>query len=378
MKILLVPYQYPNVYNLLSANYCQRQAESLAACGHEVSVLAVAQAPVKWIIKSGKIRFGLDRYRKNNVNTFVYVIPACPFLQRLDLWIIKIIGLAIFRKYFKKDMMPDVIHLHIFFAGSLALALSEKYKIPFFVTEHSSNFALGLVKGWREKLAGKIFRSSAGNIAVSAKMCSLLSDRYGVKFNCIPNVVDTSFFTPDFSGKKQNEFVFINIGNLIKLKNQELLIRSFKSIFQKYSYARLIIIGEGPEHDFLQTLVDENGLNEVVKIENPLDPEGIRDRLRTSDCFVLCSKYETFGIVIIEAMSCCLPVIATRCGGPESIITDKSFGILCEDNSESLVDAMTVIIKERDNFSPENIRKHVEANFSMNAVANNIISLYES
>ena len=72
-------------------------------------------------------------------------------------------------------------------------------------------------------------------------------------------------------------------------------------------------------------------LEQRVRLLGALSREQARDELRGCDCFVLPSRHESFGVVLAEATACGRPVISTRCGGPESIVT-KENGILVEKN----------------------------------------------
>ena len=79
----------------------------------------------------------------------------------------------------------------------------------------------------------------------------------------------------------------------------------------------------------LEALVQEKALTEQVTFLGSLTREQVRQEVSEADAFVLSSEYETFGVVVIEALALGKPVIATRCGGPESIVV-PSVGYLVE------------------------------------------------
>ena len=99
--------------------------------------------------------------------------------------------------------------------------------------------------------------------------------------------------------------------------------------------------------------------------------------MNESKCFVLPSKYETFGVVYLEAMACGLPVIATRCGGPESFV-DETNGILIPvDDEPALVSAFKYMLENADKYDQERIACATVERFSPNAVVRMIIKEYE-
>ena len=96
--------------------------------------------------------------------------------------------------------------------------------------------------------------------------------------------------------------------------------------------------------------------------------------MQQANCFVLSSKVETFGVVLIEAMACGIPVISTKCGGPNKLI-DADLGILCSLNISSLHQSMfDMIVKKIDG---KLIRKKAVERYSKNSVSEKIVKLYQ-
>ena len=126
----------------------------------------------------------------------------------------------------------------------------------------------------------------------------------------------------------------MQVARLDKNKNQEMLIKAF-SYFDPSCNMRLKIVGEVKESikNQLKELITSLGLSEKVELCGPLNREGVRSVMQQSHCLVVSSQLETFGVVAIEAMSCGIPVVSTRCGGPEGIINAET-GVLCEENNE--------------------------------------------
>ena len=99
--------------------------------------------------------------------------------------------------------------------------------------------------------------------------------------------------------------------------------------------------------------------------------------MMNSDCFVLSSNFETFGVVLIEALACGLPLIATKCGGPEDII-NKQNGILMDvENQLQLEDAMITMYKNAHNYDKEKLRNYAKEKFGEKTFIENVIKYYK-
>lgn len=132
----------------------------------------------------------------------------------------------------------------------------------------------------------------------------------------------------DFIFEKDHSY-FITLGRLIEQKDHVSMIKAFKILKEKNSMIKLIILGDGPLKNNLQSLINDLGLeNDIFLlgfIKNPFE------YLKRSDVFVFSSKFEGFGNVLVEAMACGIPVISTNCpSGPSEILDDGKYGMLTE------------------------------------------------
>lgn len=159
---------------------------------------------------------------------------------------------------------------------------------------------------------------------------------------------------------KFDKYTFITIGRLDTAKNHELLIKSFHRIDN--SNCQLIIIGTGILENHLKNLVTELSLEKkIFLIGHVANPYAW---LSKSSCFLLSSNYESFGIVLIEALACSLPIISTNCkNGPKEILSPNNnieqdlndsaiiaeYGILTVvDSQDSMIKAMNIILNNKD------------------------------
>lgn len=135
----------------------------------------------------------------------------------------------------------------------------------------------------------------------------------------------------------------IAVGRLTPQKRLDRLVDAFALLADKYPQWTIDIFGEGECHQQLQEQIDRLHLSERVRIHPPTHQ--IFEEYRRSDLFVLSSDFEGFGLVIIEAMACGLPVVATNCPyGPSEIIEDGKTGLLAQLDVATLAAKMEWLI----------------------------------
>lgn len=151
----------------------------------------------------------------------------------------------------------------------------------------------------------------------------------------------------------------IAAGRLVPQKGFDLLIEAFKIVNEKYPDWKLKIFGNGREKDNLQALIEKNKLYNHVILMGPT--QHIDVELSKASIYALSSRFEGFGMVIVEAMQCGVPVVSFDCPkGPSEIIAHNEDGILVEDGNvekfaESLMELMGDEKKRRD-FAREAIK----------------------
>lgn len=373
MHILILPSWYPNKNSRISGIFFKEQAEALAKQNLKIGCISINESSLRYIFSKKEVSF--DYYDKNinGVQTIGLMYPIANRFKNLRKFIRLIIFKRLFKKYIYKYGKPDLIHLHSFLYGEFAIWIKKTYNINYIVTEHSSGFARKLYTKNELAYAKKIFSNSKYNIAVSNEFKKTLEKLYSIKFYYIPNPINTDFFVPSI--KKDNKFKFINIGFLNKNKNQDMLIKAFTKAFGKNEDILLTTVGSGEEYNNLSTLIKELNMQNRIKLYGEASREEVLKLLQASDRFVLSSKYETFGVAVIEAMSCALPVVATKCKGPESIIVNNNLGKLVDINIDSLANGM--VESYNSNYDKSYIRKYAVDNFSYKAVTNKLLKVYK-
>lgn len=170
--------------------------------------------------------------------------------------------------------------------------------------------------------------------------------------------------------------VFVTAGRLVEMKDQRTLLRAF-AIHLRRQPSRLMLLGTGPMLHELQALAGTLGIAEHVAFEgfvrNPLP------YMRAADGFVLSSRSEGFGNVLVEAMGCGTPIISTDCPhGPADILAHGKYGILVPPRDpEALAPAFGRLLAERAKWPAERLRERASA-FSYEACADGYARLLQS
>jgi glycosyltransferase involved in cell wall biosynthesis len=316
--------------------------------------------------------------------TGLYLAPPSP---RLDpLWWVRT-GLTAFETYCERFGRPHLIHAHnTLNAGLLAHRVRQRTGIPYVLTEHSSHYRRGLVPGALKGQVAAAMRGATAVLAVSDALRNSLFDwlsekhRAGNSIDVLPNVLPGEFDRSDTRAELQpgQPFTFLAVGNLLPVKGHDVLVRAFALLVERYPGCRLRLIGEGPLRDELEQLARELGVAERMELLGVRKPVVVRQEMLRSHALVVSSHVETFGVVVIEALSCGLPVVATRCGGPEGLLTTEN-GVMAESgNPVSLSRAMARMVETRQRFDASAIQRAAIERFGRIAFAGRLARIYEA
>lgn len=379
MHILIIPSEHFVTEKAPLAGIFQfDQATALARAGHRVGVISVGFHNFRDVLASYPYR------REQTVdNLHVYrrykksFLPQRFFSQELVEKRNITLFLKIFATYVKRHGKPDVIHAHnVFYAGFVAHHVSAQYSIPYVLTEHSSAYARGVFPPALTSRAKPVCEAARNLSCVSYSFQAILRQQLGFSFDVLHNIVDAAFFDTQLKHAEDGEFTFLNVASLDENKNQALGLRAFASAL-KGRRASFRIAGAGPLSRPLESLATELGVEKQVVFLGQIPREAVREEMGKADCFVLPSNFETFGVVLIEAMACGLPLIATRSGGPEDIVTDKN-GILVGVGAEDeLAAAMTHMHDRSGEFPRAEVREYARRNFGERAFVQKAISIYQ-
>jgi len=382
--ILIIPSWYPQFSGDIGGSFFREQAIALKKAGYSVGVIYPQVRSLKDIKNILKKPYGLTRENDEGVSTLrCYTANYFPKVKSYNKnrWIR--IALKLFETYVELYGKPDIIHVHsMWYAGFAAQLIYEKYGIPYVITEHSSAFARNLIPRDIIDSLRSVVEQAKACIAVSQKFSNYLEAQFpSSNWLYIPNIVNDDFFTsPKVVGSTSlsSKIRIISICHLNKNKNTELLIRAFALVLEQVVglNLELVIGGDGEERETLQNLVNTLELNNYVQFLGSLTRSQVKQEITQSSMFVVSSKYETFGVVVVEALALGKPVVSTQCGGPESII-NKDVGVLVENDSVSeLAKGILHVSTHLNDYDADTLRTYCLENFSEKAVINKLTNIY--
>lgn len=296
-----------------------------------------------------------------------------------------------------ENFSPDIIHAHnIFFTTSLLAVFVKRFsKRKLVLTAHLGSIrSLESYKLWKalaasvyERIFGKVILSSSDMViavsnAVREHILSL-----GVspeKVVVIPNGVDVDDFSPSESAVGIGKPNIIFVGRLIPNKGFKYLVEAARMLINDgITNVKFKIVGDGPCRKLLEELVDKYGLSPYFEILGHV--KSVSEVLREGGIFVRPSLTEGMPLTVLEAMASGLPIIATNVGGTPEIVAHNETGLLIEPgNAKQLAEAIKFLIKSPDEAVRlgRNARKFIERyyreKFSWEALAINVLSVYES
>lgn len=377
MNIAIIPSWFPTKNNPLNGSFFYEQAIEIAKMGHKVYILNCSYLGRKDYFS--KSNFFIVKKIINNLTIYSYTFPSFGvFRKKMPKYRVFYSRLNVLFKLIKKYKI-DVLHSHSFEpAGYCTSKLAKKYNIPHVMTEHASSILTGKLNQIQIRLLRSTITHTNKIISVGNKLKNQILSYNGKPINIevIPNFVSNIFSYKNIVFS--NKFIFCTIGNLNKGKNHDTLIKAFSYAFKGNTSIVLKIIGEGPEEKNLKKLIKDLGLINNVFLLGRRSRDDTAILLKEAHSFILVSRFETFGIAYIEALSTGRPIIGLINGGAENLIT-KENGILISINDIKLIaEAMKSLYRNYKKFDLNRISLDALSLYSSKKVIPRIIAIYQS
>jgi glycosyltransferase involved in cell wall biosynthesis len=234
-----------------------------------------------------------------------------------------------------KQFRPHVMHVHCFGPnGIYALALHRRTGTPIGVTSHGEtigddNSGYQRSKLLRARLTDAL-TAAAFVTAPSEYVLEDLRNRFGLRGGeVVPNGVDMSIQPRPSAKWLEDGPFFLAVGRLGRMKGFDLLIEAFSRSELSQTH-RLLIAGDGPEHDALARLAGQREVSEQVRFLGRLGSQDVADVMAQARAVVVPSRSEAFGIVALEAWRSGTALIMTSRGGASEFVHDGVNGLLVD------------------------------------------------
>ena len=256
-----------------------------------------------------------------------------------------------------RKINPDLVHVQSLNSGIPALISKKMLKIPYTVRGEGSDVYLPDL--YTKLISKTVIKNADTAIALTEDMKRVMQDTYNRHIAVVPNAINMVDYRndPSLKDRANHGKGILFVGRLTSVKGVQYLIRAMKQVQDKIPDARLIIVGDGEEREMLETLSIDLGIQKYVQFIGKVPHEKVKTFMHQADVFVLPSLSEGFPLVILEAMACGLPIIASCVKGIPEIITHGTNGYLVE-----VKDTNDIANKILFLFSDDAIRKKISDN----------------
>jgi len=349
-KILWLPSWYPNRTAPFDGDFIQRMAKATAQYQH-VFVL--------YIVREENLRSAapVNITTNNNANLTEQILYYRSGNRLSALYQYFKLYRRLIKNYIREYGKPDYVHIQVpIKAGLLALWVKRKFNIPYVLTEHYGIYNDIVDDSFKNRHF--FFRHYTRKVIRMADKFQTVSRYIGERINeivinkpftVVYNTVDTTLF--EYSPAKNNVFRFLHVSNMIPLKNVEGILRAISALYQTNQNFELFLIGPYPPHVY--AAAEKTGLlNKAIFFIGEISYAEVAGHMKQAHSLILFSDIENMPCVILEALCCGLPVIATRVGGIPEVVNFHN-GILIRPRDEAaLVEAMSTMMNQYKQFDP--------------------------
>ncbi len=368
--LLILPKWYPNERDVQLGIFIQNHAVLLAD-QYEVSIVYVRSKPQKET-------FLVTNTINNGVNEIYVTFKKSTYLS-------KPIHLIRYLKAQKLGFLAlqnkvNLCHVHVPIRPTfLANYLFNHLHIPFCVTEHWSGHLNGdynqksfLYKWWYKQSIKKAFAITT----VSNKLQEAFLDNTGLESQVIPNYIQSTNIQ---SIEKKSGLNIVTVSDLNNsTKNITGLLKGFKLALEKKSQLHLTIIGDGPDRSLIEEEIKELSLSSFVSLKGRFEHNAVLTALPSFQFYICNSNVETFGMTVAEAILAGLPVICTKCGGPESFLSSENAMLIEVNNNQMLGSAIVSMSEHYLDYNTKNNQANIISMFGKQAIAKKWSALYNT
>jgi glycosyltransferase involved in cell wall biosynthesis len=375
MKVMIVARGYPTDKYKMNGIFEFDQAKALTKAGIDVFYVAIDVRSIRrWR------KWGIEKKIIEGVKIYAINIPcgniSKKIRNKISIWALKELFEIVKFEYGE----PDIIHAHFIGIGCLVSQVFKESKIPLVLTEHYSGMNQKNLSKYYTKIGELTYSRMDKVLAVSDYLANNIKEKFNIDVITVPNIIDLSKFIYTSRNRTLNteNYNFISVGRLHSDKRIDLLIEAFYKVFKETKDVSLYIFGDGPDRKVLEKMICQFKLEDKVFLMGLADRGAIAKTMSHSNCFVLPSRLETFGVAYIEAMAMGLPVIAAKSGGPEGFINEQNGIIVPVDSKEKLESALLKMYENMDYYNRDKIAETTRLKFSEENLTKKLIYIYET
>ncbi len=279
----------------------------------------------------------------------------------------------------------DLIHAHFTYPdGAVAVRLAQRYRVPVVITEHIPWNVWDSRPRVKRRAAWAV-RNCRDHLSVSESVRRSVMETVGhlPNLSVVPNGVNGSIFdlAPEGRVRKTNQILFA--GAVRPVKGVDVLLRAMRILLDRKKDVRLVIAGEPfygryrQEESNLRALAQQLNIGGQVDFVGKKSPAEVAALMQQSAMLVLPSRIESFGMVLVEALACGTPVVSTRCGGPEEIVTEQVGALAAPEDPEALAEAIDRVLSRAAEYAPERLREYALQNFGLESVGRRLEHIYK-
>lgn len=373
-RILVVPSEYPDIRDPLKfhGNWAEEQTRAIADY-HDTAVVYPVEA-----VNGNQ---GIECLDYHKVPTFIV-----NYQHIRKTWVSPYV-FALWRgiKQASVRMQPECIHAHgIYPAGFAAVLVGDRLRIPVVITEHWGRLEERSSEGRLIRSVLKYtLRRATRIIAVSRFLAEEIRE---LEPRCAPDVVP-NIVAQLFSGaapikpiraKSAVEMLFVGSIHDYR-KGMDVLLPALKAYLDipGARSCHLNIIGDGGKRAEFETLARRLGIHDCCSFLGNRSREEVAAAMIACDLFVMPSRYETFGVVYVEAMACGKPVIACSGGPTEEIVPDWAGELVPPGDPVKLAYAIRRVISGLESYDQFKISDYVRKKFGSEAIVSALTDVYE-
>lgn len=334
---------------------------------------------------------GTSRMKRENKDEKVFYYDSLPFRPYPD-YKIALFPFLSERKVRKLNI--DVIHSHgMATMGLAADRAAHALKIPYVATlhtliPHATHYvsSIGAVKRFMENAAWgylKLYYNRCDVPLAPSVVVKEMMEQHGIRgVKILPNGIDTARLRPGLEEGQVREWwnlgakrIILHFGRLVLEKNVDLLINSALMVVEEEPDAHFLIAGTGPAAAYYKELARKKGVERYFTFTGFVEDRWVPSYYACADIAVVPSKFETQGLVTLEAMACGKPVAGANFLATKEIVRDGYNGYLFDpDEPEDCAEKVIRAMRERDSLA-RGARETAEA-YSIEKCADRLLSLY--